>query len=77
MVTCFNCSKEGHASKDCSEPRKKVDWSKVQCTACREYGHSYKRCPAEKAAEDGSEAGDAGAAGGDDYDAPVESSGGW
>lgn len=35
-VTCRNCDRNGHFSKDCTEPK---NWSKVQCRNCNEYGH--------------------------------------
>jgi hypothetical protein len=63
-------------SRECPEPR---DWSKVQCSTCQEFGHTYKRCKAPAANEGGDDAGmadggpvggwsagdDAGASGGD------------
>jgi hypothetical protein len=38
-VTCRNCEKQGHFSRDCPEPK---DWSKVQCQNCQEFGHTIK-----------------------------------
>ncbi|KAK0774305.1 hypothetical protein LTR91_003704 [Friedmanniomyces endolithicus] len=74
VLLCYNCDARGHSKMDCPEPRRKVDWSTVQCGTCKEMGHSYKRCPqAPKEDEEGGDAGFGDAAG----DAGGASNGGW
>ncbi|KAK3069636.1 hypothetical protein LTR53_011880 [Teratosphaeriaceae sp. CCFEE 6253] len=63
---CFNCGEVGHKKSECTAPRRKTDWSKVECTVCHEMGHSKFRCPQAAAEGGGSAGGDAsGDAGGD------------
>ncbi|EEP75796.1 conserved hypothetical protein [Uncinocarpus reesii 1704] len=40
-ITELAVTAAGHMSRDCPE---KKDWSKVQCSNCKEMGHTYRRC---------------------------------
>lgn len=42
VVTCRNCNKEGHISKECTEPKNPAN---TQCRNCDEMGHFSKNCP--------------------------------
>ncbi|KAK3657840.1 hypothetical protein LTR56_002219 [Elasticomyces elasticus] len=70
---CYNCGEPGHKKPDCTAPRKKTDWSKVECSICHEMGHSHRRCP--QAAAEGETGGDGGF--GDGAAAGGDASGGW
>ncbi|XP_036318773.1 uncharacterized protein LOC118733478 [Rhagoletis pomonella] len=37
---CYNCGERGHISRNCLEPRKKL-----QCGNCAEFTHETKKCP--------------------------------
>ena len=38
-------SKDSNKEKATPVVRKRIDWSKVQCNNCNEFGHGWKRCP--------------------------------
>ncbi|KAF2768573.1 hypothetical protein EJ03DRAFT_328225 [Teratosphaeria nubilosa] len=68
----------GHTGRDCPKP---TDWSRVECSNCKQKGHTFKRCTNPPADADGDEIGGGdGAAGGGwgaGDTAPAGSSGGW
>ncbi|KAK5112715.1 hypothetical protein LTR62_003813 [Meristemomyces frigidus] len=41
VIKCRNCDALDHLSRACPLP---TDWSKVKCSTCHEFGHTYRRC---------------------------------
>lgn len=48
--TCYNCFKQGHVSKYCTEPRRIP-----KCTACNQMGHVRSKCPTAAPATESSD----------------------
>lgn len=44
QVTCYNCHEAGHKINDCKKPQKPIDYSKVQCRRCKNFGHTPTKC---------------------------------
>lgn len=41
---CFNCQEIGHMKGNCPKPNKRIEWTKVHCSKCKEMGHTPVRC---------------------------------
>ena len=57
-MICFNCDKEGHGSRECTEPKRpREDRGPMKCFNCQGEGHMSRECPEpRKPREDGGKA---------------------
>ena len=53
-MTCYNCNKEGHMSRDCPEPRadnrppRSQSFTDIECYNCGKTGHMSRDCEEER-----------------------------